>query len=624
MDINTEAEPVESQIFEYLNFNTPKSFLLFAGAGSGKTKTLVAVLKRIKNAFALKLSQSGQKIAIITYTNAACEEIKNRLDYDQNFSVSTIHSFCWELIKPFSTDIKTWLHTKLTADIAALQQAVTKARDINSITTVRNTRSLNSKRRRLEFLDKVTSFSYTPTGSNTSKGSLNHSEVIGLAAYLLSNEQLMRRILVNKFPAVLIDESQDTNKELLESMILTQQELPNQFSLGLFGDMMQRVYAGGKSDLVSSLPPDWKTPAKHINYRCPIRIINLINNIRALEDTHFQSPSTQSIEGHARIFIVDSEKHQNKFKLEVDICTHMSKIADDEQWEIADQIKSLTLEHHMAAMRGGFADFFLPFLSVDRLRDAALNGQSNEIKFLIQQLIPLIQAVKTDEEFKIASIIRKHSPNLRPSFLEHHSDPLGEIRRMEMRIVELRLITNESNSSILEILKFVHNAGLLALPESFLPFMEEDTHIETEETDTTDEIEFSDESNAWIASLKSPFEQMMRYADYVSDKSSYDTHQGVKGLEYDRVMVILDDEEARGFLFSYEKLLGATPLSAKDTQNDGEGKDSTPKRSRRLLYVTCSRAKKSLAVVAYTKAPSLVKRHVLEAKWFSENEIIMM
>ena len=44
-------------------------------------------------------------------------------------------------------------------------------------------------------------------------------------------------------------------------------------------------------------------------------------------------------------------------------------------------------------------------------------------------------------------------------------------------------------------------------------------------------------------------------APYVAHEAPFDTHQGVKGLEFQRVMVLMDDEEARGFRFGYDKLL---------------------------------------------------------------------
>lgn len=108
----------------------------------------------------------------------------------------------------------------------------------------------------------------------------------------------------------------------------------------------------------------------------------------------------------------------------------------------------------------------------------------------------------------------------------------------------------------------------------------------------------------------------------ISDESRFGTHQGIKGLQFKRVMVILDDDEARGFLFSYETLFGATDPTPRDFQNIEEGKETSIDRTRRLFYVTCSRAEESLAIVAYTKEPQKIRNYVFEQGWFDENEII--
>lgn len=84
---------VDDKIHSYLNLDEPKSFFLFAGAGSGKTKSLVIALLKVRQKSGQRLRLNSQRIAVITYTNAACDEIKGRIDYDPLFSVSTIHSF---------------------------------------------------------------------------------------------------------------------------------------------------------------------------------------------------------------------------------------------------------------------------------------------------------------------------------------------------------------------------------------------------------------------------------------------------------------------------------------------------------------------------------------------------
>ncbi len=103
---NPTTMSVNDEIYSCLDLKKPKSFFLFAGAGSGKTRSLVEVLKRFKENNANQLQLNGQKVAIITYTNAASDEIKRRLEFDTTFVVSTIHSFAWELIQPFQSDIK--------------------------------------------------------------------------------------------------------------------------------------------------------------------------------------------------------------------------------------------------------------------------------------------------------------------------------------------------------------------------------------------------------------------------------------------------------------------------------------------------------------------------------------
>ena len=46
--------------------------------------------------------------------------------------------------------------------------------------------------------------------------------------------------------------------------------------------------------------------------------------------------------------------------------------------------------------------------------------------------------------------------------------------------------------------------------------------------------------------LSVPFDTLERYSDYVTDNTRFATHQGVKGLEFSRVMVVMDDAEAKG------------------------------------------------------------------------------
>lgn len=87
-------------------------------------------------------------------------------------------------------------------------------------------------------------------------------------------------------------------------------------------------------------------------------------------------------------------------------------------------------------------------------------------------------------------------------------------------------------------------------------------------------------------------------------------------------MVIIDDNAARSNNFSYDKLFGLEPKSDTDIKNESEGKDTTLDRTRRLLYVTCSRAMESLAIVYYTDDVDKVYSTLLSNECFKRDEII--
>src|SRR3546814_20687317 len=93
--------------------------------------------------------------------------------------------------------------------------------------------------------------------------------------------------------------------------------------------------------------------------------------------------------------------------------------------------------------------------------------------------------------------------------------------------------------------------------------------------------------------------------------STFATQQGVKGAEFDRVMVIIDDDEGRAqTLFSYGKYFGITPLSDRDQENLAQGLDSVLGRTRRLFSFRCSRAVQDLAVVLFHPVVAAARRQL--------------
>ena len=74
-------------------------------------------------------------------------------------------------------------------------------------------------------------------------------------------------------------------------------------------------------------------------------------------------------------------------------------------------------------------------------------------------------------------------------------------------------------------------------------------------------------------------------------------------------------------MFAYDKLFATKAKSKTDLENEAAGKETTIDRTRRLFYVTCSRAEQSLAVVYYTADPTLARDAMIRQEWFEPGEI---
>lgn len=623
---DAEADKI---ILACLNLDEPKSFFLYAGAGSGKTRSLVEAIRTVCREQGRHLSLAGKAIGVITYTNAACDEIKQRLEFDPRVEVSTIHAFAWSLIAGHDRDIRQWLAAKLLQDIAELEQAQAKGRP--GKTTMDRARSIESKKRRHAGLDAILKFVYSPTGDNRTRDSLNHSEVIAMTADFLAKKPGLRRLLITRFPILLIDESQDTNRGLMDVLLDVEAAYRGVFSIGLFGDMMQRIYADGKERLAEAIPEIWARPRKRMNHRCPKRIIELINKIREDEDGEEQVPRSNAINGVARLFVVP-QATPDKAAMEAAACTRMAEITQDKSWSAGSgSIKTLALEHLMSARRFGFAAFFEPLYSVDRIRTSFLQGEGAGIGLFTREILPLVKALRASDRFGAAAIVRRSSPLLDRKVLEEAGDKQSDVLSNAKAVCDglLALVSPDKNPSALSVLGYVAETNLFVIPDVLTPYATANDAASAGDSGgdasdgpiEEDEVELTSELGAWRQALEAPLDQIEKYDLYVRGLSQFDTHQGVKGLEFPRVMVIVSDEEARGFMFAYDKLFGTKGKSKTDLENESSGKDTSIDRTRRLFYVTCSRAQESLAIVYYATDPALARDAIVKQGWFKPDEI---
>lgn len=608
---------IDFQVDETLEkciLSTPrKSFFLFAGAGSGKTYSLVLLLKKIHNSIGKDLLLRGKNVAVITFTNAATDEIINRLDYSPIFHISTIHSFVWDVIKYYQADIKRLYCFYIEEDLKALEKKLEETEKKTTKTYLSNVEKFEYQKERLAKAQIIEKFVYNPNGSNPEYNALKHAEVIKISAQMILENKMLQRIIAQRYPILLIDESQDTKKELIDTFFEIQRNFADIFTLGLLGDQKQRIYADGKENIEDSIPIGWEKPVKSMNYRCAKRIIQLANNIGKDIDIHAeQRPREDANDGLIRLFVIQQREGLNKDEIEQNVMRIMSEQTQDAKWTtIGTEVKVLTLEHMMAARRLGFSSFFAPLYKVSKYQMTFLQGSVSEIEFFTKEVLPIAESIKEDGRVAL-EILKKHSPLLSGQNTKKPYELYLKCREEAIKVADL---VNE-NGTIRVVVDEIIKSQLLTVPDVVRQaYMLNPSDIE----DTVEE-----ELRAWVEVMDLPINMVRSYDDYVNHRSQFDTHQGVKGLEFDRVMVIIDDSEIKGFLFSYDKLFGVKDLSNVDLKNKENGKETSIERTQRLFYVTCTRAKNSLAVVMYTNNPERVKTETIRKGWFEENEIIVM
>lgn len=627
---NTDDD-VDDIIRTCLNPTAPRSFFVYAGAGSGKTRSLKRALEGFRDQYGDAYRRAGARIAVITYTRAAAQEITDRLGEDPLFPISTIHSFCWTLIGSHHTDIRAWLLTSLPATLAEIVEKQAKGRAGQA--SIDRDRAMKAIERRLEYLSVPRTFTYNPNGDNFGADSLSHAEVLSIAAAFITTKAAMQAVVVNSYPFLLIDESQDTTKGLIAALFHLAEVQGGRFGLGLLGDTMQRIYGDGQADLGTVIPAGWASPMKRMNHRSGRRIVQLGNAIRAGADGQAQLARDDSIEGVVRFFVARSDT-ADKPALERRIHARMKAVCADDGWDgPAEDVKTLTLEHHMAAARRGFASMFGALDADKSLSTGLRQGSLPGLRLFSERVAPLLAASDTGEDFAVMNLLREASPLLKPKALAASETPAAPLRAPRAAVTALlELRRSNADLTFLDVLQCVAEHRLFEIPTSLAPFIEQDASAsETGDVALAEDAAADDDADSerpvikgletWRAFLSQPYRQIVPFAEYVADQGPYGTHQGVKGLEFERVLVIMDDTDAKGFLFSYEKLFGTKPLSETDLKRAAAGEETGADRTRRLLYVTATRAEKSLALVGYTDEPTALATAVVKNGWFSADEV---
>lgn len=625
----------DRQLYDCLNSTPPQSFLMVAGAGSGKTTSLIKGLTEILAKHGERLKLRRQRVGCITYTEVAVGEIWADVGNNPLVHVSTIHSFLWSLIRPFQSDIQAWVTNRIDEKLLELREtAANFGPRVQKRTREKNQRDIVRYEQQRAKIGRVRSFTYG-TGSDYVNGILGHDDIIKMVPQIIIERPLMRSLVAQQFPFLFVDESQDTTENVVSALKAVDHELGDRFCLGFFGDPMQRIYLTGIGAI--SPEPGWANITKPENFRCPTSVLTVANAIRRDGDGLIQTRgrvtgpenAQASVRGSAHIFIFPAdEKRDQRIK---QVRAWVAKENNDPVWETregVDVIKLLVIVHRMAANRLGFGELYsaLNDKAPDKFKNGFLDGSAWPVRPFNNFVLPLVDAAKKGREFEVMQLFRTQSPLMDSKNLSgvNVAERLGELRRFTESLQQM--MAPESRATNAEILRLLHESKAILLDPRILSYLELPTQNKTDENpetpeDEDDGAELTKEVASMDAFLACPASQFWGYYNYVNDDSPFSTQQGIKGAEFERVLVVLDDDEGTHVQFSYDKYLGIKALSERDEANKLEGKETTVERTRRLFYVCCTRAMKDLIVVLFTGDIAGAQRQITSLGLFPKESI---
>mgnify|MGYP005839134037 CR=1 FL=1 len=397
-----ESERILEEILNHISNN--ENFLLSGGAGSGKTYTLVQVIQSV-----LDLNPT-EKIACITYTNAAVKEIKERVNHP-NLKVSTIHDFLWDIISGFKTELKRVLIDLINdpeEPLFRIEEDV-YIPDTYFDHIIIGVRYLEHKKLR--------------------EAIISHEELLVLANKMFQKYRRLCDIFKDKYKFLFVDEYQDTSPYVIDLLLehLTQSTRHN--VIGFFGDSMQSIYDDGVGDINKYiLDGRVKEVIKVQNRRNPQFIINLANELRT--DNVKQTPS----DNLGAPNMEDGVVKQGCIQFIYSKSTDLNKLRQYLGWNFKDPkaTKELNLTHNLIAEKAGFKtlmdiydkDQIIKYLGLLRKYIRLINYSYNE-KISLNDLINNIKT-QINEEINNLGLksftVLKYIENLKIKYPIHSKD----------------------------------------------------------------------------------------------------------------------------------------------------------------------------------------------------------
>lgn len=651
---------LELEVQEILvSIDKKRNFLLSGGAGSGKTYSLVSLIRQVI------FENPTVKVACMTYTNAAVKEIEDRVNHE-NLNVSTIHDFLWDNVKHFQKELK--------------EAIIFLANDENTPQVTINEPGPISK----EYFDSLEEKIQYKEFVKLKDGIISHDELLLIVNYLFGKYPKLSSIVKDKYKFIFIDEYQDTNKEVIEIFLKHFKQSKRENIIGFFGDAMQSIYEDGIGNL-NDYKGDNQEQVNEIlkkqNRRNPKKIIGLANKLRTdriiqepSEDFHAPNMIDGAIKEGKILFIHSLDANLEKVK---------TLLREEHKWDFENskETKELNLTHNLIADKAGFRtlmdiydkdqvlkfrDKIKKFIKDQNIttnfsqntfgevinilqenktgRDLAavsptagmmrfiednvdlynLATSLNYIEFTKEYINKdqLLDDNKQDEDdasrkgskrdnlikhlFKIQTNIslyqnKKYNDFLRETDFSFKITTIADKRKLKENIDAL---VNVGNKTIQEVIIDADEKRICIIDDRLKDFKNKKSYLYNRIKDVQ-------------------FMEFQKLFEYLEGKTPFSTQHKTKGAEFDNVLVILDNGNWNDYNFNYIFDKDNIYQQLLDGKSKTKSKlESFPRildRTQKIFYVCCTRAKENLAVFFHAPDAQVIAK---AEDWFGKENVI--
>jgi DNA helicase-2/ATP-dependent DNA helicase PcrA len=553
-------------------------FRLEAGAGAGKTYSLIESIRYLISNRAVDLLGNRQQIACITYTNVAKDEIKDRTDHHPVIFSDTIHAFCWSILQHYQV--------KLREHIPELSEKwVQRIADSDGIS------------------DQLVKYELGFPSINEREITLHHDDVVSLMARMLCYPKF-QKLLRSKFPIVFIDEYQDTDRKLAESIVENLIDNDSGVMVGLFGDHWQKIYGTSACGLISSAKGKIVEIGKKANFRSDKNIVQCLNRMRPDLPQAESNPNSEGVikffhsndwngvrrdgkgGGHWKDDLPESDAKDY-------ISTTKSQMIAD-GWDMStDKTKILCLTNNLIASEQNFKNLADCFSYTDDY----LKKNDKYIKFFLEVVEPTLSAYEHKQYGDLLQIKTQNHPQLK-----RQSDKTNWLKNLQ-KAFEIK-----ATGTIGDMLDLLMETNTPRIPSKI-----QDSELKFKSLALKPSDELDDDELKFVRKLQKfrsiGYQELSSLGAYIDDKTPFSTQHGVKGAQFDNVLVIC----GRGWnQYNWNQM-----LEWMDEPCPADKKD-TFERNRNLFYVSCSRAKHNLTLL-FTQELSQKSISVLERIFAKEN-----